>query len=91
MVGFSPRNIIESPDFQAQRAEFLGVRMFDEVMAGIGWAIAKNPERFAVPGTAGLGVAITNPFPGIPQFRIMFTYDDHQARLHWIEPTEAEG
>ena len=91
IVGSPIRTVIESPKFQALRAEHVDVRMFDEIMVGAFWVLARDPARFAVPEPNGLGVFTTNKFQGQPSFWIVFTYDDERVRLHWIEPTEADS
>ena len=91
MTGSPLRTVIESPDFQVLRANHVGVRMFDKIMEGGAWVLARDPARYVVPETNGLGVFTTNKFRGEPNFRIFFTYDDECVHLRWIEPTEADS
>lgn len=80
-----PRAIIETPEFIVQRDALLPVAMFDRIMEGVGWVLARSPERFADRIATNLGIVRTNRFGALPEFRITYTFTDAIVRLHWIE------
>lgn len=92
MAGSKPRAIIEDPIFQQQRDELITAPMFDEIMLGVGWALARDPRHFEDPRTPGLGVVTTNRFSSHQmQFRIAFTFDVERVFLRRIERIDDNG
>jgi hypothetical protein len=76
--------------FDEQR-ELLGpdIERLDEAVRGVEWQMAYHAE--SCPKIAGtiLRVAFTDPYPGVPPLRILFSIDvDDNVTAHWIEYLE---
>lgn len=65
------------------------VKRLDEVIRSVEWKIANHAEK--CPKMAGtiLRIAFTDPFPGVPPMRVLFSIeDDNNCIAHWIESLE---
>jgi hypothetical protein len=66
------------------------VARLDEIIRSVEWKMATHAER--CPKMAGtiLRVAFTDPFPGAPAMRVLFSIeDDDNCVAHWIESLES--
>jgi len=75
----SRRTIRQEPKFNEQ-LEALGIsyRRLDEVLEGVCFALAREPERFSrIPGTQ-LSIIKTPVYPNAPSLRIFFTYNEEE-------------
>jgi hypothetical protein len=63
-------------------------KRLDEVMIGVSFTMARNPEEFTkVPGT-NLSIARTDAYPDAPALRIFFTYNPYEVHLLFVEFAE---
>jgi len=92
------RTIIEHPDFTKTRdAMQLNARRFDEIMEGVGAALATRPTYFPqVPNTRGrLRSLRTEPFlPGEPSYLIYFSHNNKEVileDLYYAYPEDGAG
>ena len=86
------RDIVEEPTF-VEQANLISpdIERFDEIMDGVKWALARNPEMFPrVLEGMNLHIAKTDSWGDIPALRILFRYDDNETRLLWVEPIPHE-
>lgn len=83
------RTIRRSPLFESSVEDLASVRRLDEILEGVEWALANDPERFTeVPHTT-LRVIPTDPFVNIPALRIYYRIeDDDHVCLEWAEPID---
>ena len=82
----SRRTIRQEPKFNEQ-LEALGIsyRRLDEVLEGVCFALAREPERFSrIPGTQ-LSIIKTPVYPNAPSLRIFFTYNEEEVHLLAVE------
>lgn len=70
----------------------LSIRRWDEVYAGVEWAVSENPEFFELaPGTR-LRVVLTDDFVDAPALVIYFTVDDDAyCTMWWVELDPESG
>jgi hypothetical protein len=86
MAGSRPRSVVEEPSF-AEGRDCLApdTRRWDEFWFGIEWALCRDPavgqQVYGLP----IWVMATNPAPGMPRMRFIYTADDTVVRLLWIE------
>lgn len=80
------RDIVEDHSFDRARALLgIDIRRLDEILEGLTFTLARNPELFErVPGTY-LRVALTTRFPDVPALRVFFTVDAQRVTLVAIE------
>ncbi len=67
------RDIIEDPVFTAAAREIEpNPKRWDEIMEGVMWTIARNPQEGAlVKKGSNLRLLFTRAFPGVPAMRIL--------------------
>ncbi len=75
------------PGFDDQGADLAGsVQRLDEVLAGLEWIIANDPEYYdSIPYTS-LRVARTREFPDVPLMRVYYSVELQEdcCTLEWI-------
>lgn len=83
------RTIRQEPKFDEQLRELgISCRRLDEILDGVCFGLARDPESFGVvPGTH-LSILKTAVFPQAPSLRIFFTYTDNEVCLLWVELCE---
>lgn len=89
---FHARTIVRHEEFES-RVQLLraSVERIEQVLEAVEWAVAVNPEWYVqIPNTT-LRFLLTDPWPGVPKFRIYFSIiDDDTCELRWIERAEDE-
>ncbi len=80
------RTVREEPKFLEQcQALAVSHKRLDDVLSGLYFSLARQPEIFPkVPGTS-LSLAKTAMYPDAPALRIFFTYSDTEVHLMAIE------
>ncbi len=82
----SHRTIRQEPKFNEQ-LEALGIshKRLDEVLEGVAFALAREPERFPrIPGTQ-LSIVKTPVYLNAPSLRIFFTYNTYnEEEVHLL-------
>jgi hypothetical protein len=88
---FRSYEIRESELFTYQRdAINQDVRRMDEILAGVMWALGRNPQQFSnILGK--LWLAKTDAYPDAPRLRIWFKLDSPLVELLSIERIEEDG
>lgn len=81
------RKVVETEEFQAQRDELIeDVHRYDEVRAGVDWALSREPEIFPFGYEPwGIRVLKTVRHGNLPRLRLFFTSTDDTVVLRWIE------
>ena len=81
------RDVVEGPLFTEQVSKLTSdVRRFDDIMDGVVWALARDPERFPVVHEArNIRIVKTDAWGDTP-LCVFFTFDDNQTHLLWVEP-----
>lgn len=86
------RDVVEGPLFAEQVSKLTAdIRRFDDVMEGVFWALARDPERFPVVHEASnIRIVKTDAWGGTP-LCVFFTFDDNQTRLLSVEPIQFDN
>jgi hypothetical protein len=80
------RTIVEDDSFCSAFEKLkVAYQRLDEVLVGVGIALARHPEHCPVIKGTVLSVIKTRPFPAIPALRVFFTYDDGEVHLRHVE------
>jgi hypothetical protein len=81
------RTVIETRVFLGQKSELSpAVERLDEVLFGVTWALARNPERFPlVLQDPDIRVVKTDRVKEIPALRIFFSSNANEVKLLWLE------
>lgn len=81
------RTLVEEDTFKESRARLkVHCQQLDEALDEITIAIARNPEYFPyVPPGKELRRCRTREFPNVPAYDILFTYDDKEVRLWYVD------
>ncbi|HVX91307.1 MAG TPA: hypothetical protein VHC20_06855 [Candidatus Paceibacterota bacterium] len=88
------RELIESHQFTQNLAAIGDAERMDDVLTGVKWALASNPEAYdVVRGLVDIRLVKTRPFPGAPMLRIWFRIDEdgHHVHLEDVEAIESEA
>ena len=91
------RELVESPDFNAQRTALGDPKRFDELLQALTWGISKRAEDFqVVPGMKEVRMAKTEtiswPTKRVPSVRVFFKIlNDNQVEMLWIEAVTEAG
>ena len=87
-----PRTIIESPLFDKGKSKITkDTRKLDEVLLGVTFAAACNPELFPETETAGVRVAKTDPTENIPPLTFYFKEFEGKIILLDVEVTPEDN
>jgi hypothetical protein len=91
--GGPPRKIIEEASFEAQKATVgLTAERFDDIMVGVIFGLASDPAMIGTRVLAtNLWVHITREFPGSPALAFLYTFDDAEVHLWWVEVYDPAG
>ncbi|MDO8632250.1 MAG: hypothetical protein Q7R41_17335 [Phycisphaerales bacterium] len=77
--------LIESAGFTDGLSALGDVRVIDDALTAVIWALSTNPEAFPlVPGMVDIRLAKTDPASGtpIPRMRVWFPIDENSQRVH---------
>jgi hypothetical protein len=65
------------------------VEKLDAIIRSVEWKIASHAEKCPKMVGTILRIAFTDPFPGAPPMRVLFSIeDDDNCIAHWIEALE---
>jgi hypothetical protein len=74
--------IVESQRFRAQMGEHSEIERWDEVMAAVMWALARDPHMIGQPTSHPDILALpTDSAPGVPAFVIYYRVGPKQVEL----------
>ena len=81
------RTVIETQDFSTQKEKLaIDAKCLDEVLFGVTWALARNPEIFPVVLTHHqIRVIKTDRTKTIKALRIFFSFNANEVKLLWLE------
>jgi hypothetical protein len=81
------RTVVETKTYESQRDAIIpNVQRFDEIMRGVYWALATQPEAYPpISPNSSIHVLKTDAFSDIPRMRIYYRFDDSNTHLLWIE------
>jgi hypothetical protein len=89
MPDWSVRGVVEEPRFTQDVDTFRqNYPRFDDVLRWIAWELARNPiAGETLPQFPDFRVLKTEGIQeGIPNFRVLYTFDTEKVYLHAIEP-----
>ena len=84
----APFTIIESQEFLNQARTLMGtIRRWDDVMAGVQWALVRDPGAFpfAFEDRGVRVIRLWAPHSPAPLIRLFFTVDDQRVTFLWVE------
>lgn len=81
------RTVIETKVFLDQKSKLQpDIKRFDEILFGVTWALARDPERFPlVLDNQHIRVIKTDKTKEIPAIRIFFSSSENEVKLLWLE------
>lgn len=89
---FHARTVVRHERFEEQAQRLIAdVDRMDSILEAVEWAVSINPEWYVQIPSTTLRFLVTDPWPGVPKFRIYFSIiDDDTCELRWIERAEDE-
>lgn len=85
VVRLTNRQLIESSGYTDGLSALGDLRVIDDALTALTWALSTNPEAFPiVPGMTDIRLAKTDPRPGepIPRIRVWFRIDENGQHVH---------